>query len=107
MAIVDSDQRSIALKYCDSNELFKGTKAKMVGESSKKGNELWCIPAESKIFQQDEYFLRMWCPSTKAEYIEGVSPDWIKETGKDADALQARSLEFSKEEYLDSAFVET
>jgi hypothetical protein len=49
----------------------------------------------------------MWCPSTKREFIEGVSPEVIKQVGLDADALQAKALGITLEEYLDSNFLET
>ena len=101
------DQRAIAMKYLSFAHLVGGTKMKIVDGKTERGNELWKLPQSAGIFEQDEYFLHYFCPSSGREYVSAVNPEHIKRCGLDADALIAARHRFTLRQYLDNNFVST
>jgi hypothetical protein len=59
------------------------------------------------VFDQDEYFLRYFCPSTKREYIKGVSPDDVKKLNYDPLDIAAHYHHFTAKQMLDKTFIST
>lgn len=86
LAIRDIEQRMVALKRYGVEKMLHDANAQVINKS-KRGNELYRIPAEKKIFSQDAYYLKYSDPSTGRIYISGVPPE-MGITG-DADACMA------------------
>ena len=107
MIIQDIDIKALAMKYIPGSVFLKETKAELIDGKTDRGNELWKVPPIKDVFENDEYFLHYWCPSSGREYLEGVAPEWIKEFGLKADALMARRHRLTLEEYLNDHYVST
>ena len=104
--IQDVDKRTIAYKYCDIKELLKGAKAELICPMTERGNELYKVP-KGEIFNEDEYCLYYFCPSSGREYLKWVEPQKAKEVNYNADSLQADSHKFTLDEYLNKYFIST
>lgn len=85
------EQRMIALKYMDVDELLQGANALKLDETE-RGNELFVVPKESDLFDEATYFLRYSCPSTGRVYLKGVRPEYGK--SHDADLCQASTFQY-------------
>ena len=94
MALENMEQRMVALKLYDPEQLLAEAKAIKLNES-KRGNELYEV---KDIFPQTEYFLKYTCPSTGRVYVKCV--DQEAGSKNDADYAQAWSLSMTKDEYL-------
>ena len=106
MQIKDIDKQAIAMKYMPAMDFLKSVKAELVCEKTAKGNELWKVPIEpSKVFDQDEYFLHYFCPSSGREYLQAVEPNEAVKSGLNADYLMALRHKFLLSEYLSSDFI--
>src|SRR3990167_4041769 len=106
MQIKDIDKQAIAMKYMPAMDFLKSVKAELVCEKTAKGNELWKVPIEpSKVFDQDEYFLHYFCPSSGREYLQAVEHDKAIESKFNADYLMALRHKFLLSEYLSSDFI--
>jgi hypothetical protein len=86
MGIENIEQRMVALKMMEPDELLKGSKAELLDKSA-KGNELYLI---KEIFSQPAYYLKYTCPSTGRVYISGIDP----EIGKKKKADEAMVWKF-------------
>ena len=104
--IQDVDKRTIAYKYCDIKELLKGAKAELVYPKTERGNELYKVP-KGEIFDEDEYCLHYYCPSSGREYLKWVEPQKAEKMNYNADALQGDTHKFTLNEYLNKYFVST
>lgn len=69
------EQRMAALRIFGAEKLIEEAGAKLVNKSS-RGNELYLIPKERKLFDEDAYFLKYQCVSTGRIYVSGV-PNWL------------------------------
>jgi hypothetical protein len=74
LAIENIEQRMAAMRIFGPEKLIQEAGAVLL-DKSKKGNELFMIPKERKLFDEDAYFLKYQCPSTGRIYVSGVPPE--------------------------------
>ena len=108
MKIQNVDQRTIALSYCNVEDLLKGMDAKLIHEgkpymnydmSRTLTNKLYLIENKINGFPK-AWFCRYNCPSTHKEYLSGIDPEFA-EKNQDADECLAWKLGLtSGKEYL-------
>ena len=87
MAIVDIDQRWVAIKFL-GEKILQGTDNELLNKSE-RGNELYLV---RNLFPShpEAYYLRYICPSTGRVYFSGIDP----EIGKKKNADEAMSWKF-------------
>ena len=73
LRISNIEQRMSALKIMGADRLLQEAHAELISKS-KRGNELYKIPASARIFSEDAYFLKYACVSTGRIYVSGVPP---------------------------------
>ena len=93
--IKDIDQRVQAMAYCPPDQFLK-EKGQLI-DKSKRGNELYLIPKEVKLFTTDAYFLFYQDTSTGRKYMSGIDPEIGK--SKNADECMAWKHNWSLQEY--------
>jgi len=102
MSLENIEQRMVALKMMDAENLLRESKAKLL-HKSEKGNELYLI---ENIFRQPAYFLKYTCPSTGRVYISGIDPKIAKEN-PNADFCMSWKLGITLDDYLKNIITET
>jgi hypothetical protein len=89
LSIKNMEQRMAVMKLHGSEKIVESPHAFLI-ETSKRGNSLYVIPKEEKIFDENEYFLKYKCPSTDRIYVKPVSPEIGSK--HDADFAQASTF---------------
>jgi hypothetical protein len=75
LSLDNIEQRMAALRIFGAEKLIEETHAECVSKS-KRGNELYKIPRERGLFDEDAYYLKYSCVSTGRIYVSGV-PNWL------------------------------
>lgn len=75
LSLKNIEQRMAALRIFGAEKLIEEAGAIEVSKT-KRGNELYKIPKERGLFEEDAYFLKYQCVSTGRIYVSGV-PSWL------------------------------